>query len=86
MDLKPFQRAALTPKDVSALTGVCYQTARMWMRGTRKPHFLMYSRVEPVLRAVEAAVEADELPLALDTPRDKRLARLRRVLRKYQAK
>lgn len=84
MDLRPFQRAALTPHDVSALTGVCYQTARMWLRGARKPHFLMQQRVEPILRAVKAAVDDDALPLPLDTPKDKRLRKLQRVLRAYK--
>ena len=80
MDLAPFTRAGLRQREVGALVGVTQTTVGLWMRGERSPHFLLASRVKPVLAAVAEAVEAGELPLPATVPRGSRLGQIKKVV------
>jgi len=77
---EPFRLAGLGPAELSSLLRVSRVTASLWLNGRHRPHHLLEDRVEQLLRAVQDALAAGELPLSRDIPRRERYWHLRRVL------
>ncbi len=64
MNLKPFREAELKPAEVAWLCGVSRVTAHKWMRkiNPTSPHAMIRYKVEPVLTAVNRALQIGTLP------------------------
>ena len=83
MDLSAFTKAGLRQAEIGKLVGVSHNTAGMWMRGKRDPHFLLESKVRPVIEAVQKAVDNDELPLESTVPRNDRMGKIEDIVKKH---
>lgn len=77
---EPFRLAGLGPAELSKLLRVSRVTASLWLNGRHRPHHLLEERVDLLLRAVEDALAAGELPLSHDISRRERIWHLRSVL------
>lgn len=83
MDLSAFTRAGLKRKEIGKIVGVSATSAGLWMLGHREPHYLLEPRIKPIIEAVDAAVDAGELPLSATIPRDDRLPKIKEIIDRH---
>lgn len=77
------KEARLQPHDMAKLLKVSRITVSMWFNGHSKPHRLLGDRVDKLLDAIRAAVEAGELPVPHDVSRRERGHYIQKVLGKH---
>lgn len=74
--------ARLQPHDLAKLLKINRITVSMWFNGHSNPHRLLEQRVEKLLDAIKASVEAGELPVPHDITRRERGHYIQTVLGK----
>lgn len=77
------KRAGILPGDFAKLARVARPTASAWFNGHAAPHALLSDRVNILLDAVRAALEAQELPLKPGHPRATRREEITRIVSKH---
>jgi hypothetical protein len=77
------KEARLTPNDIAKLLRVSRVTASLWFNKHNKPHHLIRARVERVLEAVKAGMEAGDFPIPHGTPRRERHLYVQRAIQKH---
>lgn len=64
--------ARLRPDDLAKLLKVSRVTVSLWFNGHTRPHHLLAERVDKVLTAIQAAMEAGDFPVPHDITRRER--------------
>ena len=64
--------ARLRPDDLAKLLKVSRVTVSLWFNGHTRPHRLLADRVQKVLGAIDAAMDAGDFPVPYDIPRRER--------------
>lgn len=77
------KEARLQPHDLAKLLKISRITVSMWLNGHSRPHRLLTERVEKLLDAIRAAVDAGELPVPHDVSRRERGHYIQKVLEKH---
>lgn len=77
------KRAGILPGDFAKLARVARPTASAWFNGHAAPHALLSERVDKLLDAIRAALEAQELPLKPGHPRATRRDEIAKIVAKY---
>lgn len=72
--------AEITPSTIARLLNISRVAVSLWMNGHSQPHRLIERRVNKLLTAIQAAVDAEELPLSEDIPRKNRFAETSRII------
>lgn len=74
------RQAGLRANEVGRLLGVSRVTVSLWLNGHANPHRLHANKVNKVLDAMTAAVEAGELPAPKGLSAEDRAAHIRNVI------
>lgn len=77
------KEAKLTPNDVAKLMRVSRVTASLWFNRHNQPHHLIRARVERLLGAVKAGLEAGDFPVPYGTPRRERYLYIQKTIQKH---
>lgn len=79
------KKAQLHPADLAHWFKAHRVSVSMWLNGRGKPHHLRQERVEYVLRLIESAVAAADLPLSHNTSRLHRRRLVDAILKQHEA-
>jgi hypothetical protein len=77
------KEARIRPDDFSKLAKVSRVTASMWFNGHTKPHHLLQVRVNELLDAIKAAMDAGDLPVPHDVGRRERHLYVTKAVEKH---
>jgi len=77
--------AGLKPRHLARILNVSRVTASNWLRGKSQPHSLLADKAILLVNAVEAAVEAEELPVSKNLPTDEASVKTVSVTTRYMA-
>jgi hypothetical protein len=80
------KEARIRPDDFAKLTKVSRVTTSMWFNGHTKPHHLLQVRVNELLDAIKAAMEAGDLPVPHDVGRRERHLYVSKAVEKHMKK
>jgi hypothetical protein len=85
-DSHPFilaREARLTPNDFAKMLKVSRVTASCWFNNRCNPHHLLRHRVDRVMAAIQAAMDAGDFPVPYEIPRRERFLYVSRVITKH---
>lgn len=85
VDFTPVRHARLGPEDLRKLVGVNRATCSMWMNGHAQPHHLLTERVQKVVDDIQAALDAELLPVPFHIVRRERAFYIENALKKARA-
>jgi len=85
LDFSLIKRAGVSQREFSQLAGVSRVTTNLWVAGKMKPHRLQADKIAAVMRALEAAVTHEELPLPGAIPVARRIPTIQRILQQRGA-
>ena len=77
------KQARLQRQEIANLLKVNRVTVSMWLNGHTKPHHLLVDRVEKLIDAISAAVDAGDLPVPRDVSRRERGYYIQNALKKH---
>lgn len=77
------KEARMTPNDIAKLLRVSRVTASLWFNKHNNPHHLIRNRVERLLAAIKAGMDAGDFPIPHGIPRRERHLYVQRVIQKH---
>jgi xylose isomerase len=80
---EPVRAAGLQPHDLAKLLKLSRITTSMWLNGHTEPHRLHIDKVQKLVDAIDAAVQAGSLPVPADVGRAERGLYIRKALDPY---
>lgn len=83
MTVEELIAAGIKPRHIQNVMQISRVTASNWLRGTSHPHHLLTERYEEFCGAVQAAVDAGELPVATEFSTMEADMRVVSVLKKH---
>lgn len=80
IDFAPVHAARLKPGDLCKLVGVGRVACSMWLNDHCQPHHLLTEKVQKVVDAIQAAVDAGSLPVPYSVTRRERAYYIREAI------
>lgn len=85
IDFTPVKEARLGPEDLRRLCDVSRVTCSNWLNGHAQPHRLLTGRVQKVVDDVQAAIDADLLPVPFHVLQRERALYIANAIEKVRA-
>jgi hypothetical protein len=77
------KRAGLLPNEFAKLASVNRVTASLWFNGRNEPHLLIRSKVQKLILAIHAGLDANDFPIKEDTLRSDRYEAIKKIVTKH---